>query len=176
MSGDPMSHKPGETVDASDWKITMTYVLLAALLLAVIFGVSTALMRCITENDGMSDERVPEVAAQTVEEHVSPDGRLRFLVVADPNGDLALGFDGYPWHTHADILASLSGLAAAGAVRQFVDDLRSDKSVIAVWGVPGNVEDVWVSEDPTRDAAYPQVGEIIELRHWSGRPWDGVKP
>jgi hypothetical protein len=124
----------------------------------------------------MSDERVPEVPVQTIEEHVSPDGRLRFLVLSYPDGDVALGFDGYPSHTHADILATLSGLAAADAVRQFVDDLLSDKSVIAVWGVPGKVEDVCVSEDPARDAAYQQVGEIIELRHWSGRPWDGSKP
>jgi hypothetical protein len=39
MSSDPMSHKPDETVDASDWKSTITYVLLAVLLLAVVFGV-----------------------------------------------------------------------------------------------------------------------------------------
>jgi hypothetical protein len=124
----------------------------------------------------MSDERVPEETLQTVEEHVSPDGRLGFLVVAAPDGDLTLGFDGYPWHTHADILASLSGLAATDAVRQFVADLLSDKSVIAMWGVPGKVDDVWVSDDPASDVAYPQAGEVIELRHWSGRPWDGFKP
>ena len=123
----------------------------------------------------LNDWMVPDVALQTVEEHVSPDGRLRFIVVAAPDGDLALGFDGYPSHTHADILASLSGLTAADAARQFVDDLLSDKSVIAVWGVPGRVDDVWVSEDPASDAAYPQAGEVIELRYWSGRPWDGLK-
>ena len=39
------------------------------------------------------------------EEHISPDGRLRFLIAADPDGDLALGFDGFPWHTHADTLS-----------------------------------------------------------------------
>jgi hypothetical protein len=112
---------------------------------------------------------------QTVEEYVSPDGRLRFLVIACPDGDLALGFDGYPWHTHADILAEGSGLARADAARHFVDDLLSDKSVIAVWGVPGKVQDVWVSEDPARAAAYPRGDEIIELRYWSGRPWDELK-
>ena len=125
----------------------------------------------------MSDNEdwiVPEVAVQTVEEHVSPDGRLRFLVVVDASGDIALGFDGCPWHTHADILAALSGLPAADAGRQFVNDLLSDKSVIAVWGVPGRVDDVWVSEDPTSAIAYPQDGEIIELRYWNGRPWEGL--
>ena len=114
---------------------------------------------------------------QTVEDHVSPDGRLRFLVVACPDGDVVLGFDGYPLHTHADILATLSGLAAADAVRQFVDDLLSDKSVIAVWGVRGKVEDVWVPRGaelvprPTGRSA-----KSSELRHWSGRQWDGFNP
>ena len=109
-----------------------------------------------------------------VEEHVSPDGRLRFLVVADPDGDLALGFDGFPWHTHADILAALSGLEPAEAVRRYVDDLLDDRSVIALRGVPGEVRDVWVSEEPAQDAACPIEGEVIELRYWSGRPWAGT--
>jgi hypothetical protein len=111
---------------------------------------------------------------KSVEDHVSPDGRLRFLVVADPDGDLVLGFDGFPWHAHADILASLSGLEQAKAVRRYVDDLLDDKSVIALWGVPGEVRDVWVSEEPARDADYPIEGEVIELRYWSGRPWAGT--
>jgi len=91
-----------------------------------------------------------------------------------PDGDLALGFDGFPWHTHADILASLSGLEQAKAVRRYVDDLLDDKSVMALWGVPGEVRDVWVSEEPARDAEYPIEGEVIELRYWSGRPWPGT--
>lgn len=106
-----------------------------------------------------------------VEEHVSPDGRLRFKVVTEASGDLSLGFDRFPWHTHADILASLSGLPESEAVRQFVDDLINDRAVIALWGVPGEVRDVWVSDEPARDAAYPLEGETIELRYWSGRPW-----
>jgi hypothetical protein len=107
----------------------------------------------------------------TVEEHVSPDGRLRLLVGVDPGGDLTLGFEGFPWHTHADILASLWGVGQAEAVRRFVGDLVTDKSVVALWGQPGMVRDVWVTEEPVRDAAYPVEGEVIELRYWSGRPW-----
>ncbi len=106
-----------------------------------------------------------------VEEHLSPDGHLRFRVVAAESGDLLLGFDGFAWHTHADILASLSGLPESEAVRRFVDDLLNDRAVIVLWGVPGEVRDVWVSEEPARDADYPLEGESIELRYWSGRPW-----
>jgi hypothetical protein len=107
----------------------------------------------------------------TVEEHVSPDSRFRFCVVSDSSGDLTLGFVGFPWHTHADVLASLSGLPESEAVRQYVDDLLGDRAVMAVWGVPGEVRDVWLSDDPTSDLAYPIDGEVIELRYWSGRSW-----
>ena len=110
---------------------------------------------------------------RTLEEHVTPDGRLRFLVVADADGELALGFDGFASHTHADILASLSGLSQDDAVRRYIDDLRNDRSVIALWGIPGETRDVWVSDDPIRDATYPLEGEVVELRFWSGRPWVG---
>jgi hypothetical protein len=38
-----------------------------------------------------------------VERHTSPD-RLIELVVIVPDGDWTIGFVGYPWHTHGDIL------------------------------------------------------------------------
>ena len=110
----------------------------------------------------------------TVEEHISPDGRLRFIVATAPDGDLALGFDGFPWHTHADLLASLSGISEAEAIGQFVDDLIQDRSVVALWSTSEGVRDVWVSDNPARDVAYPVEGETIELRYWSGRPWAGA--
>ena len=109
-----------------------------------------------------------------VEEHVSPDGCLRFLVVAGPDGDLVLGFDGYPWHTHADILAEVSGLGQPEAVRQYVADLLHDRLAIALWGSPGEIRDVWVPDDPARDAAYPLEGEVIRLRYWRRRPRPGT--
>jgi hypothetical protein len=109
-----------------------------------------------------------------IEEHVSPDGRFRFLVVAGPDGDLVLSFDGYPWHTHADILAVLSGLDQSEAVRLYVVDLLNDESAIALWGIPGEVRDVWVSEDPAGDAAYPIEGEMIE--HDTGAGTRGAAP
>lgn len=111
-----------------------------------------------------------------LEEHVSPDGQLRFVVVAHPDGDVSLGFDGFSWHTHADILAALSDQSEESAVRLFVSDLLNDRSAIALWGVPGEVRDVWISSDPDRDSCYPIEGETIELRYWSGRPWRSMQP
>jgi hypothetical protein len=110
----------------------------------------------------------------TLEDYISPDGRLRFVVDAAPDGDLVLGFHGFLWHTHADLLAAMSGLPETEAVRRFVDDLLQDRSVIALWGTSEGVRDVWVSEEPERDATYPLEEESIELRYWSGRPWAGA--
>jgi hypothetical protein len=111
-----------------------------------------------------------------VEEHASPDGLLRFLVVTGDDGDVELGFDGFPCHTHADILADLTGLPEAEAVRQYVDDLVGGKSVIVLWSVDGELRDVWVSDDPVQDAGYAHSahaapGESVVLRYWDGRSW-----
>ena len=104
-----------------------------------------------------------------MEEYVSPDGQLRFRVVTGTDGDVTLGFDGFPWHTHADILAATSGLPAAVAIRRFVSDLIGGVSVIVLLSVGGELQDVWVSDDPVRGAVYPQPGESVVLQYWDGR-------
>lgn len=111
-----------------------------------------------------------------VEEDVSPDGRLRFLVVAGNDGDVTLEFDGFPWHTHAEILATLIGLPEAEAVRRYVADLVGGESVIVLWSVGGDLRDVWVSDDPIKDAgyastSYAEPNESVALRYWDGREW-----
>lgn len=115
-----------------------------------------------------------------LEEHISPDGRLRFRVVADPAGDLTLGFvaddlalgpDVFTGHTHGDILAATSGLPEAEAVRHFVADLLGDRTVIALLSGPDITPAAWVTDDPGAALAYPIGNETIELRYWGGRPW-----
>ena len=106
-----------------------------------------------------------------LEEHVSPDGQLRFRVVTDEDGVVTLGFDGFPWHTHADILAVTTGRSVEEVVRQFVGDLLSGESVIVLWSVGDELRDVCVSDDPARDASCALPGESVVLRYWDGRRW-----
>jgi hypothetical protein len=114
--------------------------------------------------------------ALVVAEHVSPDGLLRFRVVTGDDGDVTLGFDGFPRHTHADMLAATTGRPDAEAVSRFVAKLVGGVSVIVLWSVAGELRDVWVSDDPARDAGYAdspfaEPGESVVLRYWDGRTW-----
>ncbi|MBB4394342.1 MULTISPECIES: hypothetical protein [unclassified Bradyrhizobium] len=106
-----------------------------------------------------------------VGEYVSPDGQLRLLVIC-PDGDWTLGFDGFPWHTHGSILASLSGKDEETAIVDFVADLTSCKSIVAIKRIGGAVADVWVTDDPADDALssrqYGPSDETMEFRRWDG--------
>jgi hypothetical protein len=103
-----------------------------------------------------------------VEEHTSPDGFLRLIVTRESGGDVAIGFDGYTWHTHADILASLSGLSESEAIQQFVEHIIGDDQIIAVSWVNGKVRDVRPTDDPKGEYTYKPPEELLEFRRWSG--------
>ena len=103
-----------------------------------------------------------------LEEHRSPDGLLRFLSGRSDDGDITLGFDGFSWRTHADILASMYGLSEDAAVRQFVDGLLNNRAIIAIARVDGKIRDIWVADTAIPDKYKPE-DEIIEFRYWDGR-------
>ena len=104
-----------------------------------------------------------------IEEHRTPDGRFRFIVERSEDGDLSLGFDGFPSHTHGDILAALSGRPVEEAVRGYIDALLNGRSFIGIATVGGIIRDVWVTENPRPDK-YKPADETMEFRYWDGRP------
>ena len=106
-------------------------------------------------------------------EYVSPDNQLRFVVHYDER-DVSLGFEGFPWHTHADLLASEFGTSEELAVDRFVSDLLSDRSILAVSRIGGTISDVWITADPLSDLLYKADDELLEFRYWSGRQWKGA--
>lgn len=107
----------------------------------------------------------------SVGEYLSPDGKLKLLVTCK-DGDWTLGFDGFQWHTHGDILASMSGKDEISAVERFVSDLTHNVSVIALARLAGELVDVWVTDDPAEDLSscrkYGPPTETIEFRMWDG--------
>ena len=103
---------------------------------------------------------------EIIEQHTSPDGLLRFMVCRDA-GDICLGFDGFPWHTHPDLLAS-DGVTEEAAVRQFVDGLLRGRALIAVARVGEAVRDVWITHDVGSELKFKSKDETIEFRYWDG--------
>jgi hypothetical protein len=117
-------------------------------------------------------------------DYTSPDGTLRFLV-RSANSDISMGFEGFPWHTHGDVLAAVSvGLpvssfwsscspesaaeSIAKNVEQFVADLLAGKLIIAVRRASGAIQDVWITDDLTNDLRFCPPEETIEFRRWDG--------
>jgi len=107
------------------------------------------------------------------EEHRSPDGRFTLLVTCE-NDDIAIGFAGCEWHTHGDLLAAsyplgdVSGLTAESATRRFVEDVTSNRAIIAVIEAQGSIRDVWITNDIERELRHKQPDEEIEFRYWDG--------
>jgi len=104
-----------------------------------------------------------------VERHTSPDGLLD-LIVARSDSDWSIGFDGFPWHTHGDILAA-TGYSGSPeeATRRFVDDILACRLVIVISRVNGVIRDAWATDDSSKDEVrYSESGETIEKRYWSG--------
>jgi hypothetical protein len=103
-----------------------------------------------------------------VQEQISPDGTLRLVVTRNDDGDVAIGFDKYAWHTHADILASVSGLSEDDAIRQLVQRITGDNQILVVSRIDGEVREVWPTDDPQAEVKYKPPEESLEFRRWSG--------
>ena len=101
--------------------------------------------------------------------YVTPDGN--FTLVHDPGQHGAIGFEGYSWHTHDDMLASFSVLPKIETVPQFVDALESGRLFIALSTVGGEVMNVWVTDDPERELSDTPKGRSVSLRYWNGQPY-----
>jgi hypothetical protein len=101
--------------------------------------------------------------------HMSPDRKL-CLIVETVDNDLVVGFEGYAWHTHGDILARLSGLDAEAAMEAFIEKIKRGELVITVLSKGDNVTDIWISDDPQKETVIP--GETIRLRLWNGQHVD----
>src|SRR5580704_12646876 len=100
-------------------------------------------------------------------DYISPDGLLRFIV-RSPDGDVTMGFDGYPWHTHGDLLPGNVSTSIESWTKSFVDALLNNRAIIAVLRERNVIKDIWITDDLARDARYPIEGESIEFQLWDG--------
>lgn len=114
-----------------------------------------------------------------VERHVSPDQQLTLYVDVSA-GDWTIGFDGFQWHTHGDILCGWGfNDTPEKATRRFVDEILASRMEICVHRVDGIVTDVSVPslhDDRPLQAAhaeYATANETIDVRYWDCRAATG---
>ncbi len=108
----------------------------------------------------------------TTQRYRTPDGMLELLVIHE-DGDITVGFDGYTWHTHGDVLvgeyAFLGEVVGTPeqAVERFLYDLQSDDATIVIYRKGGTIQDVSVSLSEAEDDDSIGPDESRELRSWS---------
>jgi hypothetical protein len=96
------------------------------------------------------------------------------VVSQQDDGDITIGFAGFEWHTHGDLLASsyqlVDGieLTPEGAAMRFVEDVVSNHAVIAVVKSGNRIRDIWVTDDMDQELQYKQPDEEVEFRYWDG--------
>lgn len=110
-----------------------------------------------------------------IERHISSDRQL-ILIVDCTAGDWTVGFEGFPYHTHGDILAQTRYTGTPGvAARLFVTDILESRCPIVIWSVNGKIRDLGVPEEFNRNELeadlkkYGFPGETFEVRYWDGR-------
>lgn len=100
--------------------------------------------------------------------YVSPDGLITFDIIQDKS-DIILGFVGFPWHTHGDLLAAEGfGDSEQTAVEEFVAQLLQNKLIIAVFRRGDEICAIQIDDDPEGTKRYMPEDETVEFRYWDG--------
>ena len=100
----------------------------------------------------------------------SPDGEL-VLIEEKEGEDLMLGFEGYPWHIHSDMLIPVYGTTPEEVIRHFRDSILSDKEVIEIRKEGEKVIDIFVNSNPEQEDKHQPKEETKLLRYWSGKEY-----
>jgi hypothetical protein len=114
----------------------------------------------------------------TVVERHRTSAPLPDLIVGRDGDDWMIGFDGYAWHTHGDILHAWGYPGSPEqATRAFVDDVVASRRPIVVWRIGGGIRDLDVPVEWEVDlhelqeavSKYGAAGETVEVCYWKGR-------
>ena len=103
---------------------------------------------------------------------LTPDGKFTLLIEpSTESGGDAIGFEGFPWHTHVDLLSVYEIEPQIETADQFIEELREERLVMVIASVDGRIRDVWVTDNPEDELKYLSPGENLALRYWSGKPY-----
>jgi hypothetical protein len=104
------------------------------------------------------------------ERYSTPDTTLTLLVQRNDD-DITIGFDGYPWHTHADIIADLRRESdPEAALQAYLDDLFHDRLPIVLMKKAGVLTQPFIPDFPDQplNSKHFEADECYEVRLWSG--------
>lgn len=108
------------------------------------------------------------------ERHTSPDDSM-VLIVESVDNDFTIGFEGFSWHTHGDILDAWGYQGSPETRTQsFINDVLESRRAIAIVKVDGIVCDICIPEDlfdrplSTYFNKYAPPNETTEFRYWNG--------
>ncbi len=107
---------------------------------------------------------------KVTERYSSPDGMLTLIVVRQ-EGDITIGFDGLPWHTHPDNIANLRGENdKEQALRKYLEDLFNDRLPIVLMMKGDVVSEPYILNFPDEavDSKDFEPDESYKLRFWGG--------
>ena len=111
-----------------------------------------------------------------IERHTSPDNSM-VLIVESSDNDLAIGFEGYTWHTHGDILNAWGYEGSPEKrTRAFIDDIVESRRVIAIVRIDGAISDICIPDDMMERPLsksfneYAPPNEKVDFRYWNGQP------
>jgi hypothetical protein len=107
---------------------------------------------------------------ENIAQHVSPDGLLRLNLQRDTHG-VTIGFNDFAWSTSGGFLASKWRISEDAAVTRFVDEVLSNRAIIAVALADSAIRDVWVTDRPAAELKYKRHEETIVFRFWNGSRW-----
>jgi hypothetical protein len=89
------------------------------------------------------------------------------LLVERYENDTAVGFEGYPAHTHPSVIAAEYGFDEAAAVEHYIDAIVHDRLIIVVQKNKGEVVDIWVAKQPPPPDRWAEPDEERVLRYWT---------
>lgn len=121
-------------------------------------------------NSILKESNKSNLMVRATERYSTPDGILT-LLVTHQKSDITIGFENFPWHTHAAIIANLQGEEdIEQALRKYLDDLFHDRLSIVLMMKSGEISDPYILDFPDEsvDSKYLESNESYALRFWSG--------
>jgi hypothetical protein len=100
--------------------------------------------------------------------HISSDGHLTLLVYQNSD-DWIIGFDGFEWHIHGNLLMPEYGDSPAIAAKNFMKAILEDREFIAISEFIDKPSIISIIDDPESERKYKLPEETLTIRTWSGK-------